>query len=173
MRRGGPQQGLTAVDKTSQTQASDPPDRERSPRISPHHLSDEQIRFFDEQGYLILRNWVTDEPLSRLQAAGTRWIERGLADGGANRDHLFAEREAGRVTWRVDYVHDKGKPASLELPGSPLVLGVAQSLCGPNFVSTYESIVFKFEGDGEKIPRHQDAVDPRNWRIFNFDTAPR
>ena len=71
VRRGGPQQGLTAVDQTSQTQASDtqasdPPDRERSPRISPHHLSDEQIQFFDEQGYLILRNWVTGELLSRL-----------------------------------------------------------------------------------------------------------
>ena len=64
VRRGGPQQGLTAVDQTSQisqtqaidTQASDPLKRERSPRISPHHPSDEQIRFFDEQGYLILRN---------------------------------------------------------------------------------------------------------------------
>ena len=73
------------------------------------------------------------------------------------------------MIWPVDYVHDKGEPASLELLGSPQVLGVAQSLCGPNFVSTYESIVFKFEGDGEKIPWHQDAVDPRNWRIFNFD----
>lgn len=174
VRRGGPQERLTAVDQTSQTQASDtqasdPLDRERSPWISPHHLSDEQIRFFDEQGYLILRNWVTGELLSRLQAAGTHWIERGLADGGANRDHLFAEREVGRVIWRVDYVHDKGGPTSLELLGSPQVLGVAQSLCGPNFVSTYESMVFKFEGNGEKIPWHQDAVDPRNWRIFNFD----
>ena len=109
------------------------------------------------------------ELLPRLQAVGTRWIERGLADGGANRNHLFAEREVGRMIWRVDYVHDKGEPALLEPLGSPQVLGVAQSLCGPNFVSTYESMFFKFAGDGEKIPWHQDAVDPRNWRIFNFD----
>ena len=143
--------------------------QEHMPFSSPYALSDEQVRFFDEHGYLILRNWVTGELLERLQAAGTRWIERGLADGGANRDHLFAEREVGRVMWRVDYVHDKGEAASLELLGSPQVLGVAQSLCGPNFVSTYESMVFKFEGDGEKIPWHQDAVHPRTWRIFNFD----
>jgi len=134
-----------------------------------YHLTEEQIRFFDEQGYLILRNWVTGELLERLQAAGHRWIERGLEDGGANRDHLFAQREAGRVMWRVDYVHDKGEPVSLELLGSPQVLGVAESLCGPNFVPTYESMVFKFEGDGEQVPWHQDAVHPRTRRIFNFD----
>ncbi|MFB9993264.1 phytanoyl-CoA dioxygenase family protein [Deinococcus oregonensis] len=139
------------------------------PPISRFHLTAEQVRFFDEQGYLILRNWVTGDLLTRLQGAGQRWIERGLEDGGKNSDHLFAVREAGRVMWRVDYVHDKGEPVSLELLGSPEVLGVAESLCGPNFVPTYESMVFKFEGDGEKVPWHQDAVHPRRWRIFNYD----
>ena len=175
---------MTALDQTSETQTgsiqtgstqarsvqtSGPLDRERSSRTGPYHLSDEQVRFFDENGYLILRAWIVGELLERLQAAGTRWIERGLKDGGANRDHLFAEREVGRVMWRVDYVHDKGEAASLEPLGSPQVLAVAQSLCGPNFVPTYESMVFKQEGDGEKIPWHQDAVRPRNWRVFNFD----
>lgn len=71
--------------------------------------------------------------------------------------------------FRISYLHDKGQPASLELLGSPCVLGVAESLCGPNFVPTYESMVFKQEGDGEIIPWHQDAVHPRRFRIFNFD----
>lgn len=57
----------------------------------------------------------------------------------------------------------------MELLGSPQVLAVAESLCGPNFVPTYESMVFKQEGDGEAIPWHQDAVHPRGYRIFNFD----
>ncbi len=69
----------------------------------------------------------------------------------------------------MNYVHNKGQPASLELLGSPAVLGVAESLFGPNFVSTYESMVFKQEGDGEKIAWHQDAVHPREWRIFHYD----
>lgn len=64
----------------------------RSVHPGPYHLSDEQVRFFDENGYLILRAWIVGELLERLQAAGTRWIERGLKDGGANSDHLFAER---------------------------------------------------------------------------------
>jgi hypothetical protein len=89
------------------------------PPLSPFHLTPEQVQFFDDHGYLILRNWVTGDLLTRLQEAGQRWIERGLADGGANTDHLFAQREVGRVMWRVDYVHDKGEPVSLELLGSP------------------------------------------------------
>ena len=48
------------------------------------------------------------------------------------------------------------------------MLSVAESLCGPNFVPTYESLVFKQQGDGEQIPWHQDAVHPRKWRIFNL-----
>ncbi|NJK45444.1 MAG: phytanoyl-CoA dioxygenase family protein [Pleurocapsa sp. SU_196_0] len=71
--------------------------------------------------------------------------------------------------FRVNYVHNKGQSASLELLGSPWVLGVAESLCGANFVPTYESMVFKQKGDGEQIPWHQDAVHSRQHRIFNFD----
>src|SRR5215470_14845991 len=71
--------------------------------------------------------------------------------------------------FRVNYLHNKGQTASLELLGSPQVLAVAESLCGSNFVPTYESMVFKQAGDGEAIHWHQDAVHPRTWRIFNYD----
>jgi hypothetical protein len=71
--------------------------------------------------------------------------------------------------FRVDYVHNKGEAASLELLGSPAVLGIAESLAGVDFVPTYESMVFKDEGDGVAIPWHQDAVHPRRYRIFNID----
>ncbi len=144
-----------------------------------HHLTGEQIQFFDESGYLILRNWVTGDLLKRLQAAGQRWIEGGLAwgrehldiVGGDQRegDYAFAKRPNGRVLFRANYLHGKGEPASLELLGSPMVLGPAESLCGKNFVPTYESMVFKMPGDGEVIPWHQDAVFPRKYRVYNFD----
>ena len=121
--------------------------------------------------------------LARLQAAADRWIERGeavrqKARSGAEltpdeqafaSDLAFARREGGEVFFRVDYLHAKGEAASLELLGSPQVLAVAESLCGPNFVPTYESMVFKKAGDGEKIPWHQDAVHPRRYRVFNYD----
>ncbi len=139
---------------------------------TPYHLTPEQIRFFDENGYLVLRKWIPAELLARLQAAGDAWIEAGMGAEGWDAGHddfVFAERPGGRVMFRVNYLHNKGQAASLELLGSPQLLGVAESLCGPNFVPTYESMVFKQEGDGEAIPWHQDAVHPRGYRIFNFD----
>lgn len=140
--------------------------------MSTYHLSQEQVQFFDDHGYLILRNWIPGDLLERLRGAGAAWIKNGLnaGEGDPNTvDYKFANRANGRVMFRVDYLHNKGQAASLELLGSPYVLGVAESLCGPNFVPTYESMVFKQQGDGEAIPWHQDAVHPRKYRIFNFD----
>jgi len=136
------------------------------------HLTPEQIDSFDINGYLILRNWIPKPLLLRLQAAGDDWIRQALEQMNVEGmgDFAFAKRDGGReVPYRVNYLHNKGRDASLELLGSPQVLAVAESLCGRNFVPTYESMVFKFPGDGAVIPWHQDAVFPRKYRVFNFD----
>ncbi|MBI1278247.1 MAG: hypothetical protein GC179_08985 [Anaerolineaceae bacterium] len=135
-------------------------------------LTPEQIAFYDANGYLVLKNWIPQLMLKRLQAAGEIWIANGLAannDDPHSPDYRFAERPTGKTMWRVDYVHNKGQVASLELLGSPQVLEVAQSLCGSDFVPTYEAMVFKQEGDGAVVEWHQDAVHPRTHRIFNYD----
>ncbi|WP_430645203.1 phytanoyl-CoA dioxygenase family protein [Agromyces sp. GXS1127] len=137
-----------------------------------HHLTPEQVRFFDEHGYLVLRGRIPGPTLARLQAAADGWIADGRAlgeDDPAASDYQWATRGGSRRMFRVDYLHGKGRPASLELLGSPEVLGIAESLAGPDFVPTYESLVFKDEGDGAAIDWHQDAVHPRTHRIFNID----
>lgn len=136
-----------------------------------HFLSAEQVSFFDENGYLILRNRIPADLLTKLRAAGAAWIAHGIdCDGDPDaRDVQFADRPSGRVMFRVDYLHDKGEPCSLELLGCPEILGIAESLAGPDFVPTYESMVFKNTGDGAPINWHQDAVHPRTARIFNVD----
>ncbi len=139
---------------------------------SSYHLSAEQVQFFDDNGYLLLRNWIPEPLLSRLQDAGSHWIEKGwlMPESDPQReDYRFAQRDQGKVMYRVDYLHNKNESASLELLGSPQVLAVAESLCGRNFVPTYESMVFKQAGDGEAVHWHQDAVHPRTSRIFNYD----
>ncbi len=120
---------------------------------------------------MILRNWITGELLEKLQKAGREWIEQASSINKTHpdpSDFVFVKRTNGRVLRRVDYLHNKGQAASLELLGSPQVLGVAESLCGSDFVPTYEAMVFKQEGC-EDIKWHQDAVHPRRYRIFNFD----
>jgi Phytanoyl-CoA dioxygenase (PhyH) len=133
-------------------------------------LSDQQIRFFDDNGYLVLKNWIPAPLLQRLQTTGNAWIADGLnasPDDPHSSDYLFAQYPTGRTMYRVDYLHNKGQAASLELLGSPIMLDIAESLCGANFVPTYESMVFKQEGRGRAIEWHQDAVHPRDYRIFN------
>lgn len=140
--------------------------------LAPYHLTPEQVQFFDDNGYLVLKNRIPADMLEKLQQAATRWIERGWTVDANNPDSIdwhFAERASGRVMFRVNYVHNKQEAVSLELLGSPYILGIAESLAGPNFVPTYESMVFKQEGDGEAIKWHQDAVHPRKYRIFNVD----
>ena len=135
-------------------------------------LTDEQLAFYDEHGYLILRDWIPADLLTSLQEASSYWMERGAnatPDDPHSVDYKYTRRGDKDVFWRVDYVHNKGEMASLELLGSPCVLGVAESMCGRNFVPTYESLVFKQEGDGAAVPWHQDAVHSRKYRIFNYD----
>lgn len=137
-----------------------------------YHLTTDEIAHFDEHGYVILRKRITGPLLERLQAASDRWIADGHAltdESAGDGDYNFATRPSGRVLFRINYLHNKGESASLELLGSPEMLGIAESLAGPNFVPTYESLVFKNTGDGAPIDWHQDAVHPRNYRIFNVD----
>jgi ectoine hydroxylase-related dioxygenase (phytanoyl-CoA dioxygenase family) len=129
-------------------------------------LSDEQIASFDRDGYLVLRGLVPPALLQRLRNAAERWVAQASEDDA---DHLYATRDGSRALWRIDYLHAKGEHASLELLGSPEVLGVAESLCGPDFVPTYESMVVKQPGAGAPVAWHQDAVHPRRHRLVNID----
>ena len=140
-----------------------------TPVRSDYHLTDAQLAFFDEHGYLVLRNWTPPEMLAELQQASERWITRGhqaTAQDADYQDYMFAARPNGRVMFRVNYLYDKGEPVALALLGSPQVLAVAESMCGSNFVPTYESMVFKQTGDGEAIAWHQDAVHPGTNRFL-------
>jgi hypothetical protein len=133
-------------------------------------LTPEQVAQFDRDGYLVLKGRIDPALLGRLRTASERWMADGIARGPqAGSDWLFADRPTGTVMWRVDYIHGKGEPASLELLGSRAVLGIAESLAGPDFVPTYESMVMKTAGDGAPVPWHQDAVHARRHRLFNVD----
>jgi hypothetical protein len=135
-------------------------------------LTPEQVEQFDRDGYLVLRNRIPSDLLSRLQTASRRWIADGQGvstQAGEDPDYNFAARPDGPLLFRINYLHAKQEAASLELLGSPAVLEIARSLAGPNFVPTYESLVFKAAGDGAAIEWHQDAVHPRTHRIFNID----
>jgi hypothetical protein len=145
--------------------------RPTAPR-TPDHLTEAQVNFFDENGYLILRQQIPPALLARLQAAADAWMEHGqrvTPDDPLFADFGYKQGPAGRTFYAVGYLHNMGQSASLELLGSPQVLAVVESLSGANFVPTYESMVFKMTGNGAPIHWHQDACHPRKYRIYNYD----
>lgn len=140
-----------------------------------HRLTDDQLAQFDRDGFLVLRGWIQPDVVARLREACEEWVDlgwrvqRGEVDRPDAADWKYTERAHGPLMFRVDYLHSKGHPASLELLGSPEILGLAESLCGADFVPTYESLVFKAEHEGAAVPWHQDAVHRRSSRIANID----
>jgi ectoine hydroxylase-related dioxygenase (phytanoyl-CoA dioxygenase family) len=148
-----------------------PTDIQTSPGPA-YGLTGEQVEAFDRQGYLVLRNRIPAALLARLQEAADDWVMEGKRAREAaafNDDYRFVAQGGDEIMYRVDYLHNKGRSASLELLGSPAVLGIAESLAGANLVPTYEAMVFKDTGNGAPIRWHQDATHPRHYRIFNID----
>ncbi|MFM9878566.1 MAG: hypothetical protein ACKVOG_12085, partial [Rhodoglobus sp.] len=79
--------------------------------LASYLLSDEEVRSFDEDGYLVLRNRIPSDLLARLQDAATTWVADGRQlpeDDPSAVDYHYANRAIGRVMFRVDYVHNKG-----------------------------------------------------------------
>lgn len=82
-------------------------------------LTPEQRRFFDENGYLIVRNALTLPALERITAAVDRLFEQGLREGRLNKAGAFELRNA--------IVHDD---AFLELLDWPATVPLAVQLLG-------------------------------------------
>ena len=149
-----------------------PADDARTSIAQDYLLSAQEIKSYDDEGFLVLRHRIPAGMLARLQEAAVDWVEAGKQShslGEDDEDYRFTDRDGREVMFRVDFLHNKGRAASLELLGSPEILGIAESLAGKNFVPTYESMVFKDTGNGAPIHWHQDATHPRRYRIFNVD----
>ncbi|MBA3245989.1 MAG: phytanoyl-CoA dioxygenase family protein [Actinobacteria bacterium] len=135
-------------------------------------ISDEQARFFRENGYLVLSQLLAAAELealrSEMQVLVTSAVERTGDADFRYREHALTGEQ---VPFRIEYVIDKSA-ACRRLLGHPFVLGSVEKLQGPSFIPTWDSMVFKLEGAGAAIPWHRDAgleqlLDERP--IFNVD----
>lgn len=135
-------------------------------------ITEAQAEFFRSHGLLVIRNLLHGEELARLQAE-TRTLVEQAQQGLEHPDWFYKVHEltGTRVPFRVEYVVDKIASCKV-LAGHPFVLRSVEKLQGPNFIPTWDSMVFKHEGQGVAIPWHRDAgvdhTDPR-WPIFNVD----
>jgi len=133
-------------------------------------ISDEEIRFFDENGYVISRNVLHADELEHFQAESARLIEEILAGGPADK---LCNRGPKGVPYYLTHLHANPNTFSLRLLAHPFVGDLLTRMVGPDFISLYESLVFKLPGHGSSVPWHRDdhSITGRE-RVFNIDIYP-
>ncbi len=135
------------------------------------YLTREQCEQFDREGFLVIPQAIGPALLRRLRAAADAWIKQGLAAHAAGHHpagYAITEQKGRRYVLRINNLHHQGRPESLEALGSASVMGIAQSLCGPNAITTYESLMVKQAGNRQAVPWHQDVLHPRRSRVVTM-----
>ena len=132
-------------------------------------ISDADIRFFDDNGYLYIPGVLQPDELSALQAETQRLIDRIRAGEAEDKATL---RGPEGIPYYLTYLHSHPNTVSLRLLAHPTILDLARRMVGPDCVPTYESLVFKLPEAGSSVPWHRDgnANHPEaGHRIFNVD----
>lgn len=133
-------------------------------------ITDEEIRFFDENGYVICRNVLHDDELENFRAESARLI-REVLDGGPA-DPMCGRGPEG-IPYYLNYLHANPNDFSVRLLAHPFIGDLLTRMVGPDFISCYESLVFKLPGNGSSVPWHRDGnARTGSERIFNIDVYP-
>ena len=120
-------------------------------------LTDEQLRVFEEQGYLALGRTLSDEGLTRMrdQCMDAWYAEKGQFD---------SEKTWLQNALLVDIHHRSDIVCQYYFRG-PL-LNVAEQLIGPNLKGATSQLTFKMRGNTTPFGWHQDngygELDPYN-----------
>lgn len=138
---------------------------------SPNGLTPAQAHAFNEAGLLIVRNLIAPAELEQLRTETMTLVEQ--ANAGTDDPDFFFRRHpvTGKdVPFRIEYVAHRSA-AARALLGHPFLLGTAQQLQGPNFVPTWDSMVFKNAGAAAAIPWHRDSAAHLSGDapVFNID----
>lgn len=133
-------------------------------------ITDEEIAFFDANGYVICKGVLHAAELANIQAESQRLIEEILAGGPA-------DKQCGRgpegIPFYLHYLHSNPNTFSLRLLAHPFVGDLLTRMVGPDFIPLWESLVFKLPGNGSSVPWHRDGeTNFAEERIFNIDIYP-
>ena len=132
-------------------------------------ITDADIQFFDDNGYLHIPGAIRPDELAALQAETQRLMDRVRA--GKEEDR-WTHRGPEGIPYYLQYLHSHPNDVSMRLLAHPTVLDLARRMVGPDFVPTYESLVFKLPEAGSSVPWHRDANADhleKGRRIFNVD----
>ena len=132
-------------------------------------ITDDEIAFFDENGYAILRGVLHGDELATIQRETRRLIDE-ILDGGPAAERCLLGPEG--TPYYLTYLHANPNDFSLRLLAHPFVGDLLTRMVGPDFVPLWESLVFKLPGNGSSVPWHRDDWPAGDERIFNIDLYP-
>ena len=95
-----------------------------------YYLNTTQKEHFVENGFLKLRQVISPELLNQLRAVVDEMcvVENNFSD------RSILESENMQYVVAIDKIVAKPNPIFAELLGSPLLLSIAESLCGEDFI---------------------------------------
>ncbi len=133
-------------------------------------ITDDEIQFFDANGYVICRGVLHGDELAHFQAESQRLIDEIQAGGPADKK---CNRGPEGIPYYLTYLHANPNSFSLRLLAHPFVGDLLTRMVGPDFIPCYESLVFKLPGHGSSVPWHRDGgLSPQYERVFNIDIYP-
>ena len=112
-------------------------------------LTTQQLTSYRSNGYLLLRNWISDDEVDYLLEDVERLKREGITC--YPEDLIMRDGLLNRIGSPIHH-----SPACLQTYGSPKVLGLVDSLYDGNFATFAESVVVKQPGD-QGIAWHQDG----------------
>ncbi len=120
-------------------------------------LTEDQKRSYEENGYLLLERFVSEEWLDKLWAVTNRFVEesRQLTDSTeailVEPEHTPENPRLRRIPHTV--IHD---PVFEEFGLRGPLLDIAEDLLGPNLKFHHSKLNFKWHSGGEEVKWHQD-----------------
>ncbi|NQZ70334.1 MAG: phytanoyl-CoA dioxygenase family protein [Lentisphaeria bacterium] len=111
-------------------------------------LTDEQVAYYREHGYLVLKNWIPADEIARIQEDMDRFID---PPEGHHKDMVIRDNMLSRITFPLYHAE-----SFRHTYASPQILGLAHDIYDGNFSTFAESIVVKLPGDAG-IDWHQDG----------------
>lgn len=127
------------------------------------YLTSEQKQSFNDNGYLKLPKAISPLVLKQLIDA----VDTLCALGEQLPDNSVLEAaNKQKFVVAIDKIIEKPTPIFAELLGSPLLLSIAESLCGADFFPVQDFIVIKTLGDQNEVKWHQDVVTVAHEKTF-------
>ncbi len=121
-------------------------------------ISDDDVRSYHENGFLVIKGALEEPELQQVQAATSDLIREAASRPQDDPDFMYGigHLSGNPVLRRVEFIIDKRRECKVLL-ANPFVLRSVEKLMGQDFFPTWDAMVLKAPGEGIIVPWHRDA----------------